>query len=515
MKLNYKRTILVGFAFFLISAFWQAYDATIPVILTNKFGMSQTYSGIIMALDNILAVFMLPLFGAISDKCRSKQGKRTPFITIGTIIAAVALVALSFVDSAQLRNISDISRIDDPAALTAIYEQQADTALQTPEGEEFILREVFSKEDFSTITSKIQLASGTEIINPDYTSYVVPARQACAAAATAAQPAMLTLFIVLLLAILIAMAIFRSPAVALMPDVTIKPLRSKANAVINLMGTAGGILVLVLGIVFATSAVENAMMTYWVYYGIVAALMLGALAIFRLTVREPQWSGEMQAESLRLGIEETEDTGEKRSLSKAEKRSLILILASIALWYIGYNAVTSKYSLYASSVLGMDYNSTLLLAQAAAIISYLPAGMIASKIGRKKTILAGVVMLSAAFAFASFMRAGSSPLLMNVLFILAGIGWATINVNSFPMVVEMCSGADIGRYTGYYYTASMAAQIVTPVFSGYLMDQMGMVILFPYAAVFAALAFLTMFFVKHGDSKAPTKQGLEALDIED
>ena len=515
MKLNYKRTILVGFAFFLICAFWQAYDATIPVILTNKFGMSQTASGIIMALDNILAVFMLPIFGALSDKCRSKKGKRTPFITIGTTIAAVLLVALSFVDSAQLQNLTDISAIDDPAALSVIYDQQQDTTLQTPEGEEFVLSQVFSKEDFTSITSEITLASGKTTPNPDYTNYVVPARQACAAAATAAQPVPMYLFIGLLLALLIAMSIFRSPAVALMPDVTVKPLRSKANAVINLMGTAGGILVLVLGIVFATSAVKNAMMNYYVYYGIIAALMLGALAIFVLTVREPKWAREMQEQSATLDADEAEEEGEKRRLTKSEITSMLLILASVALWYIGYNAVTSKYSLYASSVLGMDYNTTMLIAQGAAIVSYLPAGMVASRIGRKKTILAGVVMLAAAFAIAAFMRAGSPVLLMNVLFALAGIGWATINVNSFPMVVEMCSGADIGKFTGYYYTASMAAQVVTPIFSGFLMDQMGMVVLFPYAAVFAGLAFVTMFFVKHGDSKVIAKKGLEALDIED
>ena len=517
MKLNYKRTILVGFAFFLICAFWQAYDATIPVILTNKFGMSQTASGIIMALDNILAVFMLPIFGALSDKCRFKQGKRTPFITVGTIIAAVALVALSVVDTAQMKNISDISAIDDPAALSVIYDQQKDTTLQTPEGEQFVLGQVFSKEDFVTVTSQIRLTSGKEITNPDYTNYVVPARQACAATATAAQPTMLMLFIGLLLAVLVAMAIFRSPAVALMPDVTIKPLRSKANAVINLMGTAGGILILVLGMVFATSAVKNAMMNYTLYYGIVAGLMILSLVIFRLTVKEPQWAAQMQEDSLRLGIEEAQDQedGEKRRLSKSEVRSMLLILASVALWYIGYNAVTSKYSLYASSVLGMDYNTTLLLAQGAAIVSYLPAGMVASKIGRKKTILAGVVMLTVAFGIAAFMRAGSSVLLMNVLFALAGIGWATINVNSFPMVVEMCSGADIGKYTGYYYTASMAAQIVTPIFSGFLMDKMGMTVLFPYAAVFVGLAFVTMFLVRHGDAKVTAKTGLEGLQIED
>jgi Na+/melibiose symporter-like transporter len=282
------------------------------------------------------------------------------------------------------------------------------------------------------------------------------------------------------------------------------------------MGTAGGILVLVLGIVFATSSVKNSMMSYTLYYGIIAALMLGALAIFRLTVKEPQWSAEMIQKSRELGIEEEEEEQKgSRKLTWSERGSLLLILASIALWYIGYNAVTSKYSLYAGRVLDMDYNTTLLIAQGAAIISYLPAGMVASKIGRKKTILAGVIMLATAFAVASFLRAGSPVMLMNVLFALAGIGWATINVNSFPMVVEMCSGGDIGKYTGYYYTASMAAQIITPVFSGWLMDMTGMTILFPYAAVFVALAFVTMFFVKHGDAKPEAKKGLEALDIDD
>ena len=517
MKLNYKRTILVGFAFFLISAFWQAYDATIPVILTNKFGMSQTWSGLIMALDNILAVFMLPIFGSISDKCRSPKGKRTPFITIGTIIAAIALVSLSVVDTVQLNNISDVAKINDPAALSVIYDKQANTTLKTPEGIEFVLSEVMDKESFVSIRSEIIEPSGEKTVSKDFTNYVVPARQACAAEATAAQPITLILFVALLLAVLIAMATFRSPAVALMPDVTIKPLRSKANAIINLMGTAGGILVLVLGIVFATSAVKNAMMSYIVYYGVIAAIMLAALGIFRLTVKEPEWAAQMQADSQRLGIEDEEDDSNSgsRKLTRSELGSLLLILASIALWYIGYNAVTSKYSLYASAVLGMDYNTTLLVAQGAAIISYLPAGIVASKIGRKKTILAGVVMLTTAFGVASFMRIGSPALLMNVLFALAGIGWATINVNSFPMVVEMCSGADIGKYTGYYYTASMAAQIVTPIFSGFLMDQFGMTVLFPYAAAFAGLAFLTMFFVKHGDSKPKSKKGLEALDIDD
>ena len=517
MKLNTKRTILVGFAFFLISAFWQAYDATIPVILTNKFGMSQTWSGVIMALDNVLAVFMLPLFGTLSDKSKGKYGKRTPFITFGTLLAAVALVALSFVDNAQLKNIAEVKEIDDRTARQIIYEAQSGSPLQTPEGEDFVLSEKFDLEQFQQITCKItDPDSGKEITNPDYTNYVAPARQAYVAQKTAENSTELILFVVLLLVVLVAMATFRSPAVALMPDVTVKPLRSKANAIINLMGTAGGILVLLLGMVFSTSAVQNAMMSYTVYYAVIAGIMVAALVIFLLTVREKKWAQEMHDDSIRLGIEEeVPDEGEKRGLSKAEIKSLICILLSIALWYFGYNAVTSKYSVYATNILDKSYNTTMLLAQAAAVVAYVPAGIVASKVGRKKTILAGVVMLTVAFGAAAFMRSNSPDFVMYILFALAGIAWATINVNSFPMVVEMCSGADIGKYTGYYYTASMSAQIVTPILSGFLMDHVADTVLFPYAAIFVALAFVTMSLVRHGDAKPEAKKGLEGMDIED
>ena len=517
MKLNYKRTILVGFAFFLISVFWQAYDSIIPMILTNKFGMSQTWSGVIMAADNILAVFLLPLFGTLSDKCDTKRGKRTPFIMIGTIVAALALVGLSLVDNAQLSNISDVSAIDDPAALQVIYETQGDKTLLTPEGEEFVLSEEFSLEAFTAIRSKVTDAeTGKEVTNADYTNYVAPARQAYAWERTAEDSAPLVGFVALLLLVLLAMATFRSPAVALMPDVTVKPLRSKGNAVINLMGTAGGILVLVLGMVFATSAVKNSLMSYTVYFSVIAGVMLAVLGIFLLTVKEKAWAEQMRRDSVSLGIEEArEDASEKRGLTAGEKRSLIFILLSIALWYFGYNAVTSKYSVYASNILHKDYNTTMLLAQASAIVAYLPAGMVASRLGRRKTIMAGVVMLCTAFTVASFMRSGCPTWMMNVMFCLAGVAWATINVNSFPMVVELCSGGDIGKYTGFYYTASMSAQIVTPMLSGYLMDRMGMTVLFPYAAVAVGLAFVTMFCVRHGDARAEVKQGLEALDIED
>ena len=546
MKLNYKRTIFVGFAFFLICAFWQAYDNTIPLILTNKFGLSQTASGAIMVLDNVLALFMLPLFGAISDRHNSKLGRRTPFILIGTLVAAVAFVGLSFVDNVQMRNIASVTDIDSPAALEIIYDSEADSTLQTPEGEKFVLSDVFTREEFVQISSQLTYEGGSggegkqlsypledkftagertdaekheigkPFTNPHYSDYVVPARQAYAWQQTAENPMTLVFFIALLLLVLVSMAIFRSPAVALMPDVTIKPLRSKANAVINLMGSAGGILILVLGMVFSTSAVKNSMMSYTVYFSVIAGIMVLALALFLWQVREPQFVREMREESRRYGIEEdNEDQSGSRKLNGAERRSLCLLLASIVLWYMGYNAVTSKYSVYASNILNKDYNLTLIIAQAAAILSYLPVGMISSKLGRKKTILGGIVMLTTAFFVACFLRESSPNLLMNSMFALAGIGWATINVNSFPMVVEMCRGGNVGKYTGIYYTASMAAQTVTPLLSGYLMDKMGMTALFPYASVFVALAFGTMLFVMHGDNKPSAKRGLEALDVED
>ena len=522
MKLNYKRTVLVGFAFFLICAFWQVYDVTIAMTLTSKFGLSQTASGVVMALDNILALFMLPLFGGISDRCKSKSGRRTPFVRTGTILAVVFLMLLSLADNAQLRNIEAYTKVNDPATMEQIYDEQRDAVLKTPEGVEFKLAEEYTREEFAALTTTSTTTEinsfGREVEVNLYTRHVVPARQACAAAVTDQNMGTLVIFLTILLLLLISMATFRTPAVALMPDVTLKPLRSKANAVINLMGNAGGIIVLALGSVLAISKVQNAYMSYTGVYAIVGGIMLAALVIFLLTVKEPRWVAEMQADSIRLGLDRPEGgeaSGADKKLSKGEFRSLCFLLASIVFWFFGYNAVTSKYTVYAQNVLDKDATTTLLLANVAAIIAYLPVGMVASRLGRKKTILAGVAMLFTAFFVGCFLTASSPNWLMTAMFILAGIAWATINVNSFPMVVEMCSGADVGKYTGYYYTASMAAQSLTPTISGIFMDKVAMTSLFPYASIFVGLAFFTMLMVRHGDSKVEAKKGLEALDIDD
>ena len=488
MKLNYKRVVLVGMAFFLISAFWQAYDAIVPLILTNHFGLPQSVSGAVMSIDNVLAVFMLPIFGALSDKVSTKIGKRTPFILVGTLVAVVAFVGLTLVDNWQLASVI-VTDIPDLDAAKVLLEET--------------LKETKDPEMIKALSAQIEQAVA-EISQKTLEI-------------TLANPLPFVGFIATLLVVLVAMATFRSPAVALMPDVTIKPLRSKANAIINLTGTAGGIIVLGLGALFATA--KNHYMQYTWYVVAVVSVMLVGLIVFLLTVREPKWAAEMEADSIRLGFEEApeESSENKRKLSKPEMISLLLILASVALWYIGYNSITSKYSVYATNILGFDYNLTLIVAQAAAIVAYIPVGIISSKLGRRKTILAGVVMLATAFAIGHFIQPTTPAWIMFPIFSLAGIGWATINVNSFPMVVELARGGDVGKYTGYYYTASMAAQIVAPIMSGVLYDLIGMRhVFFLFGAVFVVFSFITMFFVKHGDAKpAPKKSALEHLDIDD
>ena len=456
MKLKSKRIILVGMAFFLITAFWQAYDNLVPLILTNHFGLPQSVSGAVMSIDNVLAVFMLPLFGALSDKTRTKLGKRTPFVFIGSVVAVISFVALTLIDNYQLARVIN----------AGIPELGPDSEL------------------VRKTTVELTIANPLPFIG----------------------------FIATLLVVLIAMATFRSPAVALMPDITPKPLRSKANAIINLTGTAGGIIVLVLGMVFATA--KNSYMQYTGYVFAVAIVMILALVIFMLTVKENKWAEEMERESALLE-DEPVTAGEKRKLTKAEFSSLLLILASVALWYIGYNSITSKYSVYATNILGFDFNLTLIIAQAAAIVSYIPVGIISSKFGRKKTILAGVIILAAAFFMGNFVTPSTPEVIMYPIFVLAGIGWATINVNSFPMVVELAGSSDVGKYTGYYYTASMAAQIVAPIFSGILYDIFGMRnVFFLFGTAFVVFSFITMLFVKHGDAKPVKRSALESLDVD-
>ena len=439
MKLNTKRTVLVGFAFLSICAFWQMYDNLIPKILTETFGIGESISGVIMASDNVLALFLLPLFGGLSDKCGSRLGRRRPFILFGTLAAVVLMMALPIL---------------------------TDSFHAAPESWKVIC------------------------------------------------------FIIGLGLLLIAMGTYRSPAVALMPDVTPKPLRSKANAIINLMGAIGGIIyLLITTFLYKTSA--DVYVSYLPLFAIVGGIMLVALAIVMFCVNEPKLVAEQKKyEEAHPEDNLTEVTESGEALPADVKKSLSFLLASIALWFIGYNGVTTWFSVYASNMWGMTLgqaNTCLTIATAGAIVSYIPVGNVASKVGRRKTIRFGTLLLSGSFAVAFLytMLIGAFSPVLYVLFILVGVAWASINVNSLPMVVEMCKGSEVGKFTGLYYTFSMTAQIMTPIVAGWLLENVDYKTLFPYAAIFVFASFITMGFVKHGDNKVEAKKGLEAFDIDD
>lgn len=445
MKLNSKRTILIGLAFMSICMFWQMYDGVIPLILKDTFHLGDGVAGVIMALDNIIALFLLPLLGSFSDRCHTKIGRRMPFIIGGTVAAVLLMILVPIMDNLYAAN---------------------------------------------------------------------------------PQKSYLVIFIVCLGLLLIAMGTYRSPAVALMPDVTPKPLRSKANAVINLMGAVGGILCLILiSILYSRTRTEGLIhVDYQPLFLIVAACMVAAVVVLFITIKEPKLAAECEAYEAAHpedSLEVVDEATGESVIPKEVKRSLRFILASIALWFIGYNAITTSFTKYAAEEWNMALGTAsicLTIAMAAAIISYIPIGELSSRIGRKKTILIGVAVLAGNFLLGTimtFVLDGFSPILY-VIFCFIGCAWAAISVNSLPMVVEMCKDSDVGKFTGYYYTFSMAAQIVTPIISGLLLQYVGYWTLFPYGAFFVALAFITMLQVKHGDNKPKLpKDKLEMLDVED
>lgn len=308
------------------------------------------------------------------------------------------------------------------------------------------------------------------------------------------------------------MATYRSPAVALMPDVTPKPLRSQGNAVINLMGAVGGMLMLLTMMIFPVTGDTPRYSAVFLVLGLVMAV---CVAVLFWQIREPACVAEREAADRAAGSSD-EDEGVTDAGGKMPRpmfRSLLFILASVFFWFFGYNAVTSAFSRYAEQELQGNFALVLMICTVAAIVSYMPVGMIAQRIGRKRTILIGIVMLGTAF-FAGIFFHSVSPLLY-IFFALAGMGWAFINVNSYPMVVELSKGSDVGKYTGYYYTVSMTAQIFTPILSNILMEHVGYRTLFPYAAFFVFASFVTMLFVRHGDARPVAKKGLEALDVDD
>ncbi|PKK86873.1 MAG: hypothetical protein CVV63_03225, partial [Tenericutes bacterium HGW-Tenericutes-8] len=448
MKLDYKKTIYIGLAFMLISLFWQTYDAIITKILIDKFGLNQFWSGAVMALDNVLALFLLPLFGGLSDRTNHKKGRRTPYIVVGTVIAAFLFVGLSFLDSMQLKKLEDettlrtqYEHIETFDEASTVAEWKLLTIVMNDSDSKDYMIDVLGSYPIDENLEPLALADYYEVKDAYYRYLSAEALEV-----TMASPGIFIVFIVMLFFTLFAMSTFRSPAVSLMPDVTSKPLRSKANAVINLMGAFGGITAIIMLMVFGLD--KHSMVNYQAAFIFVAIVMIIALAFFLLKVNEPKMVEERIQEEKAYGIVDEEETEDHDHIRKDKLVSLCLILASVFLWFMGYNAVTTKLSDYAPKVLNMGYSTPLLIAQATAIVGFIPIGMLSLKFGRKKTILFGVVLLTVCFGSVYFLTEQTGILLYVVLG-LTGIAWASINVNSYPMVVELSKGSDVGKYTGY------------------------------------------------------------------
>ena len=426
MKLNLKRTTIIGFAFFAILMLWQVYNTYCPLFLTdlliaNYGGAPEKYSyiiGIIMAMDNILALFMLPLFGDLSDRTKTRLGKRLPFIILGTFLAVVLfpLIAISFLNH-QL----------------------------------------------------IWLA-------------------------------------VVMGLVLVSMNIYRSPAVALMPDITPKPLRSKANAVINLVGYLGAITAGAMAMIFKVSAGPsgriNVTSTFTILapFVITAILMVVALLILLFNIKENKLHEELK-EEMELGekmAETSEEIVQDRPLSKVDKTNLWVLLISIFLWFFAFNAIETFGSSFGTYYLGESsgwWGTGVIIMTVCSIIAFIPAGWISSKLGRKNSVLLGLGLMLLGMIIAMFIGT-KLPLLYYPCIAIAGIGWAWINVNSYPMVVELANKENIGKFTGWYYSASMLAQSLTPICVGFLFNLLGYKFLFIYSAIFTVLAIAVFMLYK-------------------
>lgn len=550
LKLDYKKTIKVGFAFAIIQCFWVVYDYVIPLLIDNAFGLSNAMRGLIMGLDNLLALFMLPLFGKISDSCKSKYGRRTPFIVLGTLAAIVLMIFIPVTTASQLkeanviRNDLETRFIEDAAfrqeKLTEFYDD-------AESGEnKYISKIVFdelsgkiSKEEFVNLTTDDEAGYFNRFAKDGMNRYI---NDQVYNQVTKQHSVRLVFFILVLFLVLVAMGTYRSPAVALMPDVTPKPLRSQANAIINLAGGVGGAIATITYMVgFLIN--ENG------YVGIYVAnaLSMGILLLcFIKLVNEPKMVDECRRiceeygitdeddEAVDLKEQEAEDgvtadkaadeavlSTEKQKLKKSKTISFLLILASIFMWFMGYNAVSSNLSIYIVNVLGCTpFIGTVVSAASMAVsaVAFIPVGMLAVKIGRKKSIMLGLLFATVSFVcvflFIKPQWGISVKAIMFALFyLIAGFGLIVVNVNTFPMVVELSSAKDVGKYTGYYYMATMSAQAITPYIGGLFMDHLSNRSLFAYSAVCVIISIVLMALVKHGDSKPlPKKKVYEMME---
>lgn len=483
MKLDKARVFKVGIAFVIVMLFWEVYDFAIPILLDRTYGLSATWRGVIMGLDNILAIVLLPFFGSLSDKSKGKTfGRRTPYIVIGTLLAGVLVMLLIAIENAEFNKLVE-------AGVTNIQTLVS----------KGLLDQKYLDPIYQTMTAE----------NPLFEQFSIHLHQAQVKMAwlnTAANPTSLVLFIIVLFGLLVTMSAFRAPVVALMPDVTVKPLRSGANAIMNFMGGIGGFVSIGLYSLFAPDYGSFVLL-----FLLLVAFMYMLLAGYMLLVDEKKFNKLRYEEEAKWNIIDEEEISGEAKLSKPKIVSFLLILASIFFWFMGYNAVRSHLSVYVTETLLMDSSGVGLINFANGLggaLALIPVGWMSGKIGRKKSTLIGFALASIAFFPCLFVTAKISYL-VGICFVIAGIGLIIVNVNTLPMVCEMSKGSNVGKYTGYYYVASMSAQAVAPFFAGLFMDNIGENLMFAFASVCILIAFIIMLFVKHGDNK-PSKEEIKS-----
>ena len=462
-KLNYKRTFTIGFAFFGILLLWQVYDTWCPTFLTelfkNSFGVTdekqvQYLVGIMMAIDNLAALILLPIFGKLSDKTHTRFGKRMPYILVGTFVCAVAF-------------------------------------------------------PFIPVLFHYSKAVG----------------------------------VIIMMAIVVLFAMmYRNPAVALMPDMTPKPLRSKANGIINIMGYLGGAFATVVGFFFVLSDYLGTAVTKdglpkphtWAYKNIWAVegpflvaslLMLISAIVLFILVKENKIAEEMKDEMARAdAMSETVDkVDDDKPMSKANKIMLFLILGAEFFWFMADNGIgtfLNNYVIYGTQSSSVGTGILTILGGVGSVIGFAFGGIIASKIGRKYTLLGGLGLTFVSYlvwiilTFAVGLPTGSLPIWLFVIWFVKGFGMSLVHVNSFPMVVELCNSKKIGAFTGYYYAASMAAQTITPIALGSLLmvPNFDWDLLPIYAGICILVSIVIFCFVKNVQSnKTKFSGGLEAI----
>ncbi|MBQ7712400.1 MAG: MFS transporter [Clostridia bacterium] len=604
MKLNYKKTIKVGLAFGIIMLFWTAYDFVVPLLLERAFGLSNSLRGVVMGIDNILSLFLLPIFGKWSDNVNSRRGKRTPFVFFGTILSVVIMIFVPITASSQLKDATalrnEIYAVESTADFTytasdgrayesseqfyrMMYETPAAsgvgyaysdhdylklndknsleaylavanygvTEIEKDGGKYYRIETVVS--DGTRISDKVEITEEEydeiKVHNEEYQKFVEPgiavfASEEVNVKITKVHPERIGVYLAVLFLVLVAMASFRSPAVALMPDVTPKPLRSQANAMINLMGGIGGALAFVIYTVGFLLA-ENPFVQI---FAAVAAGMVALLVAFLLLVNEPKYVEECREECAKYGISNDDEAVEihsekqhtdnqeeqgaeplsaeeialaKKKHERAFKRSFFFILASTFMWFMGYNAISSNLSVYCTKVLNQSAAVASVISgvsMAVSAIAFIPVGMLAVKIGRRKSVLLGfgLSVVSFVLVFLFVKPDNLAKYLFAIFYLISGFGLIITNVNTFPMVLELSSSSSVGKYTGYYYISTMSAQAITPFISGLVMDYFEDQYLFLYSAVCVVIAFVFMFFTRYGDSKpVPAASALEYLGAGD